>query len=338
MERIIRPVGPAREACRALSFDAARSPDHTVADEQRRGVYLSMGQLDLLLPAFAPVPRSMLLHLLLNRRRSSLRRSHRSASSITPPLVNPLERETGYTQEEWYLLERDIRAMREEVFALMDPVVAQDRLTTAWLGRELLSATPERKGADQKLRPEVIGNSTLRNWQKRGFLTNERWNHPAPHLSAALLIMRRADTERASHWLPVDIDPGRPPGTPPQAPPLLCWQQEPPPAKGAPPPDPTPCPIPLPAGLGRATLLASAWAGVTWNPGERWQRVNGLGAVRWAGATGTGWDVALEDLIKWMREAEAFVEPGRRMPPDRLQQLADLVLDHVGHNLLSLRR
>lgn len=304
-----------------------------------------MGHLDLLLPAFAPLPPSVLLHILLNRRRASLSISHHSPSTITPPLATPLERETGFTLQEWDLLERDIRAIRQEVFALMDPVVRQDELTNAWLEQALFAATPRRHGAPRR-RSDRVARSTLREWQNRGFITIARRNHPDPHQSAALLIARKADTERVSKWLPgaavpdadrqtapIDLAPRRPP-----SPPLVCWQQEPPPVKGGPPPEPTPCPLPPPAGLEKANLLASAWPGVVWNVGESWRRVNSLGAVRWAGVTGAGWDITQEDLGRWMKESEAFVVPHIEMAPDMLQKLADLVLIRVGWDLLSVRR
>src|ERR1700730_16036353 len=86
---------------------------------------ISMGNaLDLLLPAFAPVPYEILEQVLTNRRRDTiLRKSKRSPTTVKIDFTNQLEEETGFTQAEWDTLLADIRPLRQAVFEDMDLVI-----------------------------------------------------------------------------------------------------------------------------------------------------------------------------------------------------------------------
>ncbi len=305
--------------------------------------------LEMMLAACAPLPYSILAHALLSRRRDRFRQSHRSPSTITPPLVSALEQETGFTQEEWNQLLQDIRTIRPAVFAEMDPLVRTNQLTTTWLREALSQATPGRTAESPKR--TGIAPGTLAEWEERGFLSTVEYNRPQPQQAATLVIARRIDTRRLRNWLPAKaIDDktkaalssiGQQPLSKGWA--IVGWRQDPPSEKGAPRPAPQPVvlasgpdPLSTPAPSENATLLASAWSGVQWSQGQRWKIVNTLGVVSWAGGDQEQWDVRVDDLVRWIGATEAFVVPHmRERAPDVFQELADIVLNRVGHDLLS---
>lgn len=312
--------------------------------------------LDLLLPAFAPVPFEILVQVLTNRRRDTLlNKSKRAPTTIKIVPTNQLEEETGFTQTEWDSLLHDIRPLRQAVFEDMDPLVRGGKLTTAWLSAKLLEATPARN--DQEKPRSAVSRSTLSGWEERGLVEFGARNSPDPDVAAALCIARLLEKKRLRNWLPstmartvdraldahalvaggeaqeilsevvqsVTTDTW-----------LLCWRQDPPPGPGAPPPEPQTSPIPLPPGLANATLLVSPWQGLLWRPAWR-RRINSLGVGRWYGVVEGGWDVTTEDMRLWMmRETERLTVPNMASEaPDVFQELADIILNRLGYSLLS---
>lgn len=312
--------------------------------------------LDLLLPAFAPVPYEILVQVLTNRRRDTiLRKSKRAPTTVKIQPTNLLEEESGFTQQEWDTLLRDIRPLRQAVFEDMDPLVRQGRLTTAWLSEKLLEATPARVEREKKLRT-AVSRSTLSGWEERGLVEFGGRNSPDPDVAAALRIARLLEKKRLRNWLPSTMARTVDRALDAQALAaggeaqemlseavqsvsaetwLLCWRQDPPPRPGVPPPEPRTSPIPLPPGLAKATLLVSPWQGLLWRPNWR-RRVNSLGVGRWYGAFEGGWDVTVEDLRRWMGETERLTVPHMETEaPDVFQELADIILNRLGYSLLS---
>lgn len=322
--------------------------------------------LDLLLPAFAPVPYEILVQVLINRRRDTiLRKSKRHPKTVTIQPTNVLEAETGFMQEEWDTLLHDIIPLRQSVFEAMDPLVRQGRLTTAWLRERLLAATPTRVAAGEQAVPAGdehekrrggVSRSTLAGWEGRGLVEFGGRNSPDPDVAAALLIARLLERKRLRNWLPSTMARRVDRALDAQAPSedgqaqemmseavqsvtagtwLLCWRQDPPPGAGAPPPEPLACLVPLPAALSKATVLVSPWQGLIWRPNWR-RRINSLGVGRWFGVGEAGWDVTVADLHRWIGETERLTVPHLETEaPDVLQELADIVLNRIGYTLLT---
>jgi hypothetical protein len=303
--------------------------------------------LESVLSMCVPLPYSMLAHALLSRRRDRLKRSRRSPTSISPPLVTELEQKSGFTEEEWDQLIRDIRRIRPEVFLCMDPLVRTDRLTTRWLQETILEATPihakgEQERSDQR---RGIPRTTLSEWEQRGFLSYTRHNRPNPHQSAALVIGRRLDTMRKNHWLPTEaIDEQTLRLLSPLGPErhagkwvMVGWQQRPPNKLGAPPLEPLPVLLPPSQGVEKTALIASAWQGVAWDH-QSWRLINTLGAVNWAGRIQSEepWEMTIADLTRWVSETNAFVTPHmEERARDVFRELNDIVLHRMGYDLLS---
>jgi hypothetical protein len=265
---------------------------------------------ELALPSFAPLPGPMVLHLLLGKRRNLPRAAH-------PALGSAFERETGYTQAEWDHVLRLVQTARHNVFTRMDPLIRRDGLTTTWLLQALSEASP--RMAEQP--PEIITQSTLKEWKNRGFISNTRRNHPDAHQAAALLIARLVD-DRKRNWLPrrLRADEAH----------SWCWRQD------GPGLAPVPYPIPLLADLPKATLLISAWSGRGWD--SDWTPINSLGAARWAGVIVGGqqanWDLSPDDLRAWDPQVAALLAQAPTSPA-LLQRLADIALIRLAWTQLA---
>jgi len=251
-----------------------------------------------LLPAFAPLSRPMVIHLLLGKRRRSLVRADNPSSVLF--------QETGYTQDEWDALEQEVRIKRQEVEALMYPLVQSKALSTEWLRQTLNIYAPGEKS-------EQISLPTLTVWRKRGLLIYEQRNRPEATSAAALLIARMIDV-RERNWLPASIEVGEPR--------WWCWRQDDPQL------DPTPCPLPLSERFPPGTLFWTPWVGAAWD--SHWMRINSLGAIRWAGAVRedqqTWWTVSEQDMQHWDPKAAALNVPLLGMARHILQRIADLAL------------
>jgi hypothetical protein len=301
-----------------------------------------MGEaLDWILPAFAPVPYQILRVMLRNRRLDTqLQVSRRAVATIHIAPRHALEEETGYSLQEWAALLRDIEAIRQNVFMVMDPIVRQKQLTIDWLSAYLREVSPQRGQGRRGL-----SRTTLWRWQKLGLLDFEESDRLNPDAVATILIARLADTKRSKNWLYAEsgvsgeqISQGR------QSPlslgfqtrtRLVCWRQDQPGAKGAPSSALVPIQLPPPAGLRPATLLVSPWQGLLWR--AQWRRINSLGVARWAGVDESGRvQVSLDDLVSWHSDTRKFYI--RRMEteaPDVFAELADIVLHYVAFSLLS---
>lgn len=323
--------------------------------------------LDLALPAFAPVPYEILAQMLMNRRRDTLlKTAKRAPTTIKIHPTNLLEKESGFSQQEWDTLLHDLKPLRQAVFEEMDPVVRGGRLTTAWISEKLLEATPghEQSGGPsqptgskkkRKQRPGV-SRSTLAGWEERGLMEFGGRNSPDPDVAAALLIARLFEKKRLRNWLPSTIARTVDRALDAQEPIemdevqdqlneaapdaststwLLCWRQDPPSSSGTPPLAPMSSPIPLPPGLANATVLVSPWQGFLWRSNWR-RRINSLGVGRWYGTDENGWGVTVEDLKGWICETEQLVIPHMEIEaPDVFQELADIVLNRICYDLLT---
>lgn len=303
--------------------------------------------LDRVAPSFAPVPQEILLHILANRRRDTLlSKSKRSPRSVSFVPGNSLEKETGFSQEEWDELLKDVRTVRQAVFEEMDGAIRREGLTTAWLSAKLAEAAPRQNVSDQD-RQKKIPRSTLGGWQKRGLVEFSGRNTPNPDLSAAILIARHLDKRRFRHWLPSHMalavneligaelqgrtdqissffQPTR----------FVCWKQDPPPFQGAFLPPPVPCSFPPPPEFSKATILASPWQGLLWRP--YWRRVSNIGVGRWYGVNEQGWDLSLDDLVRWMGSVSRFAIPHmEKSAPDVFQEFADVVLVRLSYDILT---
>ncbi len=259
--------------------------------------------LESILPLFAPLPGPVVEHLLLGKRRR-----HRKVP--IPPLVSALERETGYSQEEWDSLLQEVRVARQEVFLRMNPLVRHNALSTSWL---LQALSGEKEGTGEK-----ISHSTLKEWKNRGLIRVAPRNHPDVHDAAVVLIARSVD-RRMRNWLPANM--------PPDEVRSWCWRQD------APDLPIIPCPLPLTETLGKATLLVTSWPGQAWDP--QWRRINSVGAARWFGVREGRWDITLEELRQWDPQAAALDVPFLEEAPDMLQMLATLALIRLAFTRLS---
>ncbi len=270
-----------------------------------------MGQaLISVLPLFAPLPGPIVEHLLLGKRRTQ-----RKAS--LPTFTSPFERETGYTQAEWDGLLQEVRLARQDVYKLMAPLVQRNALSTSWFTQALMKAMPRKEeevmdeGFDEGR--EGVSQSTLKEWKDRGLISYPERNQPDAHQAAALLIARMID-RRVRNWLPTTMTPDEARS--------WCWRQ------GAPALAPVPCPLPLPDRPGQATLLMTTWSGRVWDP--YWQRINGIGAARWAEVTHQDQqacrNMTLEDLRQWDPQVAALHLPLMEKSVPMMQILADIAL------------
>ena len=208
----------------------------------------------------------------------------------------------------------------------MDPLVQRNALSTSWLVQALMEAIPRKEeevideGPDEVRKG--ISQSTLKEWKDRGLISYQERNRPNVHQAAALLIARIID-QRARNWLPTRMTPDEARS--------WCWRQD------APHLAPVPCPLPLPDNLGKATLLMTMWLGRAWDP--HWQRINGIGAVRWAQVTKQDqqeyWNITLEDLSQWDPQVAALHMPRMEKAADIFQKLADIALMRLAFTQLN---
>lgn len=325
-----------------------------------------MGQaLESVLPLFAPLPTSILLHVLavyrhpVTARQASTNVPRRSRKKKT----NPLEQETGYSVEEWLQLERDLKPIRLKVFRQVDLALRQGMLTTGWLQKALMEVVP----TNQR---ERVARSTVSEWQERGYLEK----HPNPHEAALLLIVRElmsfVDPERERYWLPkgrlsLEVEEAilqrqlrhgdsfgeqsvQKSETPlveriavqPKGLLRVCWLQHSPIERGQPPPPPLTYVVPPLQVATEKTLrlVGSFWLGELWTTPEQqtekefslhWKRINSKGVVCWQGG-----GVTFDELSQWIPASEAFAT-SMGLAPDLVLKLADITLNKIGDTLLS---
>jgi hypothetical protein len=251
-------------------------------------------------------------HLLLGKRR-------RRRKAPIPPLVSAFEQETGFAQTEWDRLLQEVRVARQYVYLRMDPLVRRGAVTTKWLLQALAQATPQKSEGEQR---EIINYSTLKEWKDRRLISYSERNLPNLHHAATLLIARIVDW-RVRNWLPTEMTvvEGQ----------AWCWRQD------MPGRTVVPCSLPLPEDLPKSALLVSAWPGMGWDP--PWQRMNSLGAARWAKVSRHNqrelWDITLEDLRLWDPQVVALEMLRIQEAPDMLQTLADIALIRLAFTRLS---
>ena len=266
-----------------------------------------MGQaLISVLPLFAPLPGPIVEHLLLGKRRAQRKVS-------LPTFTSPFERETKYTQAEWNGLLQEVHLARQEVYKLMAPFVQRNALSTSGFTQALMEAMPRKEEEVMDEGREGISQSTLKEWKDRGLISYPERNQPDAHQAAALLIARMID-RRVRNWLPTTM-------TPDEAR-LWCWRQD------APSLAPVPCPLPLPDRPEKAVLLMTTWSGRAWDP--YWQRINDIGAARWAEVTHQDQqarqNMTLEDLRQWDPQVAALHLPLMEKSVPMMQMLADIAL------------
>ncbi|GIV95467.1 MAG: hypothetical protein KatS3mg057_0124 [Herpetosiphonaceae bacterium] len=218
------------------------------------------------LPQYAPLPAPFVAHLRTVR-------APRVTKRLTPGTILEAQQRI---QEAEHALRTLVAHARDQVTALLEPLVVSDALRMKELRRLLneVTATPKRFVAEQ----------TLRNWRQRGLLRMDRYGHPTPESAAAVLIMRLCAPPIQRDWLPAMIDQDEPA--------WWCWRLDSPTAA------PKVCPVPIVTPVPPGSLLWTPWRGAAWR--DPWVATEG-GAARWGGAVTwrmvQEWEVPL-DLLR----------------------------------------
>lgn len=228
----------------------------------------------LITPLLAPLSYSLMRHW-----------AREAESALSAPLVRVLK--TALEDDDtrhaslWAGLEQTVRAKSEAAFTLINPQLpefpARPKVKTGWLVEELSA-----------LAPIPFTRDTLNRWVAKGVVRQLGHGLVEPQCAAELVTARQMVAKtREREWM--DTERGE------EEPYFYVWVQVEP---GAP---VFPLPYPLPATLPPDAVVWSPWQGVAWD--QQWVGIEGLGAIRFAGATvrrgRRHWLLSAKQLRKW---------------------------------------
>ena len=216
-------------------------------------------------------------------------------SALTAPvarvLKSALEDDDTRQASLWAGLERTVRAKSEAAFSLINQQVPEiptwPRIKTGWLVDEL-----------SRLAPIPFNRDTLNRWVAKGVARQLGHGLVEPQCAAELVTARQmVAPTREREWMDTEREEKEPY--------FYVWVQVEP---GAP---VFPIPYPLPPDLPPDAVVWTPWQGVAWD--QQWVAIDGLGAIRFAGAAvrrgRRHWLLSAKQLRKWDPDMLP-VEPG----------------------------
>ena len=249
----------------------------THRDILKRGKKITMfTPVPLLVPLMAPLSYPLLSHW-----------AEQSDSPLSPPNARALKEgleQDGLPSSQWVGIEQLVRTKSRYTFRLIDEVVqptlpAQPKVKTGWLLDTLTQFMPARHSFQR---------DTLNKWASHGVVRQKGHGWVEPHSASELVTARQiVDPERKREWM----DAGRLPSEPY----FYVWCQVTPNAPAV------PWPYPFPSETPPEAVIWTSWLGVSWDP--LWVSIEGLGAIRFAGATMSRgkrhWLISKKQLRMW---------------------------------------